>query len=201
MDINTVISPEEAKLRAIAAQNRTVLRQYKEYFCDQLFTVISWNPDLTYKEDKMNGKNTFIRENFLYKIEAIDVIGLNLVNDLNGNPKVEFNGRADLRYDIVPPTFAEVSCATVKDAVDAYINKKAPIFFPPSQYAKLVAEVTGANEGTMRFYEEQAKKALNLAKTSRDVNEATQRAYEDYLRQLGINNADSATVRVTVTEE
>lgn len=200
MEINANLSPEEAKLRAVAAQNRSILRQYKEYFCDQLFTVISWNPDLTYKEDVMNGKNTFMRENLLYKVEAIDVIGMNLVCDLNGTPKVEFNGRADLRYDIVPPTFAEVSCATVKDAVDAYNNKKAPIFFPPSQYAKLVAEVTGANEGTMRFYEEQAKKALNLAKVARDVNETTQRSYEEYLRQLGINKNDAATVRVTLEE-
>lgn len=202
MDMNQsglgVTTPSTIDL--VAAERRQVLIAYGEHYGKQLHTIVSYNPDLTYNEDVMAGKNTLRRPMEIYVIQSINITGINLIEGIDANhpAKIEFNGDPSLRYDVVPPTFKEVSCATVREAIEAYKNKKAPIFFPSSQIAQLTQEVIGANEETQREFENLAKKYLNLANTTREINESTTRKRDEYLRQVGVSNQPNVEVHVQV---
>lgn len=202
MEFNVNGGSTSSILDAVAAQQRKVLSEYGKYFGTQLHTIVSYNPDLTYNEDVMNDINTLRRPMEIYIVKSINVIGVELIEGIDANhpAKIRFNGKADLQFDVVPPTFKEVNTATVREAIEAFKLKKAPIFFPSSQLLQLTQEVNGTNEETMRQFENLSKKYLGLAGTTRSIIEETTRKRDEYMKQIGVNK-DEVEIHVKVEKQ
>ena len=56
------------------------------------------------------------------------------------------------------------------------------------------------NSSILNFYEEQARKNMQLAETVRNIMDQQDRAQVEYLRQCGITNEDQVEVNVTIEQ-
>lgn len=189
----------------ILARNRQVAQKYGPYFGKQLFTIIAVNPDPKYKEDVMNGINTFRNEIKAYIIKAIDIMSVSIVaKDLDQRPKIAINkdipGVEPLMFEIAEPDFSKATRANVTEAIDRLGKSGAsPMFFSAEDLQNLDKLVEEANMGAITHYENFARHCLNLSKTVRGYSDANKRIYTDYMRQCGIGSDVEVNVHVETT--
>ena len=100
-------NPEANIASQILARYRAVAKQYGRFFSEQIYTIVGTNPDLKYKEDVLNDKNTLRKEVTVFLIKPIDITGLKfLPKDFDGEPKIMLNPESNdpnLVFNLVPP--------------------------------------------------------------------------------------------------
>lgn len=200
---NGVNSPSLAT--QLLARYRQTAQKFGPYFGQQIFTVISTNPDLRWKEDTIAGMNTLRQEVKVFLIKAIDVKSVKfLEEDLDGNPKIVLNEESNdpnLVFPLTEPDFSKATRATVKDCVDrlSKLNSK-PMFFAAEELPMLNDLLKISNQSALTFFEDQSRKNMKLAECVRDIMDSSDRTQTEYLRQCGVNPNVDTTIRVQVTE-
>ena len=105
-------NPEANIASQILARYRAVAKQYGRFFSEQIYTIVGTNPDLKYKEDVLNDKNTLRKEVTVFLIKPIDITGLKfLPKDFDGEPKIMLNPESNdpnLVFNLVPPQLARL---------------------------------------------------------------------------------------------
>lgn len=207
-NINTNGMPQIPNAAAqILARNRQVAQKYGPYFGKQLFTIVAVNPDPKWKEDCVNGINTFRNEIKAYIIKAIDVMSVSIIDkDLDQRPKIAINagipGVEPLMFEIAEPDFSRATRANVIECIDRLSkNGSSPMFFSAEDLPNLDKLVEEANVGAINVYEDFARKCMNLAKTVRGYSDANKRIYTDYMRQCGVTSDLEVNVHAEITTD
>lgn len=179
-------------INAIIGRQRKVLMQYGPYFGQQLFTIRVTNPDLTYKEDILNGKNTLRNPVNVYVIEPVDIQSIKFIErDVDGNPKIIFNsdvkGVKPLIFPIEPPKFCKATRESLAECIDQLGKPNAkPMFFSAQDLSELVDLVAAANQTALDFFNEISRKFLQLSETVSGMMDANMRMKNDYYSQCGL---------------
>lgn len=180
----------------VMARYRQTAKQYGRYFGEQIFTVISTNPDLKWKQDVLDNKNTLRQEVRVFIIKPIDITGVELLaKDLDGQPKIVLNPKANdpnLVFPLVAPEFTKANRATVTECIER-IGKAGskPMFFSAEELPTLNELLKLHNFGVVNFYEEQSRKYMKLSETVRDMIEQGERAQIEYARQCGVDQNET----------
>jgi hypothetical protein len=76
----------------VMARYRATAKEYGRFFGEQIYTVVATNPDLKWKEDVLNDKNTLRKEVNVFIVKAIDILDVKFIaKDLDGEPKIMLN--------------------------------------------------------------------------------------------------------------
>ena len=199
--MNTEVLNLSAK--SAIATYRKAAQAYGPYFGQVLLTVVTTNPDLKWKEDCVNGKQTLRNEVKAFVIKAIDIVGIKFIEkDLDGYPKIVLNPESNdpnLTFPVSVPEFPKATRETVMDCIDRIGKANAkPMFFSAQDMPMLVQIVNSANQAALNTYEEMSRKMSTLSQTVRDMMDATLKMQYDYNRQCGVNEAD---LQVNITIE
>lgn len=178
--------------QSIVAKSRQVLEQYGKYWGKQIYSVGVSNLDMDYNSDVMNDKNTLRKPLRIYTIKTYNILGGTLVMDANDEPVIQFNGDPDLRFPLLPPTFAKAETATVADAVAAIESGKSIIFF--DKRIPLQKEVAALNKGVLKITEDLSRKYAKFSGTIVDMIKAEETASKEYLSQCGVDEAGNKLV-------
>lgn len=190
----------------IMARCRQTVQMYGKFFGQQLFTIVTQNPDLKFKEDQLNGRNGLRQEIKAYIIKTIDVVSVELMEkDVDGQPKIvinQFSNDPSLVFPVAPPDFSKATRANVSECIDRLSKPGSkPMFFAAEDLPTLNELVRVANQGALNAYEEFARKFVQLSETVRGYMEANDRIQSDYLRQCGVNPSETTVnVKVEVNE-
>lgn len=205
-----LMATPNAELASIMARYRQVCKKYGEYFSSQIYTIVSHNPDLKWKEDVQNDKNTLRKDVRIFIVKPIDITGIELCEkDFDGHPKVILNPKSQdpsLVFDLAEPNFQKatresvMACIATLTKPNDPTNPTRPIFFGPSELPQLNTCLKMHNSSILNFYEEQARKNMQLAETVRNIMDQQDRAQVEYLRQCGITNEDQVEVNVTIEQ-
>ncbi|MGM9531867.1 hypothetical protein, partial [Intestinibacter sp.] len=118
--MNTEVLNLSAK--SAIATYRKAAQAYGPYFGQVLLTVVTTNPDLKWKEDCVNGKQTLRNEVKAFVIKAIDIVGIKFIEkDLDGYPKIVLNPESNdpnLTFPVSVPEFPKATRETVMDCID-----------------------------------------------------------------------------------
>lgn len=185
-----------SNLAQLTAQNRQILQKF-QVFGKQLYTIIAVNPDPKWKEETMQGVNTFRNEVKAYIIKAIDIYNVGILEkDLDQRPKVIINngleGIEPILFELAEPDFKPATRANVIECIER-IGKPGskPMFFSVEDLPTLDKLVEESNIAVVGMYEDFTRKCMSLAKTVRGYCDQNKRIYQDYLRQCGINNGET----------
>lgn len=185
------------------ARSRQIVQSYGKYFGTQLYTVQSYNPDLGWKEDVANDKNTLRKPVNVFVIKAIDIKSIAFIErDLDDMPKIVINKEDNdpsLVFPLVPPAFKEATRANIQECIDQYVKNGTPIFFPVSEREALNQHLKVINTTALRFFEELSRKYMALSQTVRDVMDQADAAQIEYMRQCGIPNDEIEKIEMSVT--
>lgn len=188
----------------VFGSRRKVLMMYGQYYAQQLFTVRTTNPDLKYKEDVMNGKNTLRYPVSAFVVEPVDISSIEfLEKDVDGNPKVIFNSKSKnpLVFPVEPPQFCKATRETIADCIEALQKNNAkPMFFAAQDLDALIDIVNNMNQTSLDFYNEMSRKCLRLSETLSGMMDANTRVKNSYYAQCGIVE-DEIELRANVTVE
>mgnify|MGYP000053749006 FL=1 len=98
MDKNNVASSigalvgTQSTAAQVMARYRATAKEYGRFFGEQIYTVVATNPDLKWKEDVLNDKNTLRKEVNVFIVKAIDILDVKFIaKDLDGEPKIMLN--------------------------------------------------------------------------------------------------------------
>lgn len=196
METTQNINLQPAAAVQVMANHRQIAQKYGQFFGKQIYTIVSTNPDLKWKEDTQKGINTFRHETQALIIKAIDVVSVSiLAKDLDTRPKVIINdnieGMEPIVFELAEPDFQKATRENVRECIERLKKPgSSPMFFGSEDMPNLVKLVELANQSAITFYEDQARKCMQLADTVRQMSTANERLYTDYLRQCGVNVSD-----------
>lgn len=175
---------------------RVSMEVYGNLFGKELYSVQVKNADPKYNEKRNQGLPVPLKPIKIYVVVRHNIIGVNADIDASGNPVVILKDQKgnDIRCQITKPEFKEVSVATVKEAVDAYENKRGPIFF--TDCSKLTKEVMALNVGQRNMANDLAKEMAGQATLISEAIELMQEQERRYYESL--NRVDHVEVVASV---
>lgn len=159
------------------------------------------NADPKYNEKRRNGQPVPEKPIRIFAINSFNINSVIADVDANSNLIIVFNQgmKGEARFPVTQPEFKEVAIATVREAVSAAEEKRAPIFF--SDLDKLTREITALNTAERNrandFAKEMALQAGLLDDTITQQNENNRR----YYAELNQSTEEEVTVHVTTTVE
>lgn len=190
----------------VLARYRATAKEYGRYFGEQIYTVVATNPDLKWKEDVLNDKNTLRKEVNIFVVKAIDILDVKFIaKDLDGEPKIMLNpddNDPNLVFQLVKPEFSKADRKSVTECIER-IGKKGsrPMFFAAEELSMLNEMLAIHNRGVLNFYEELSRKYLKLSETVRDMMDQSARMELEYQRQCGVVSDESeVTLQVNLEE-
>lgn len=212
MDKNNVASSigalvgTQSTAAQVMARYRATAKEYGRFFGEQIYTVIATNPDLKWKEDVLNDKNTLRKEVNVFIVKAIDILDVKFIaKDLDGEPKIMLNpddNDPNLVFPLVKPDFSKADRKSVAECIERIGKKNSkPMFFAAEELPMLNDMLKIHNKGILNFYEDLSRKFIRLSETVRDMMDQSDRMQLEYQRQCGVvTDETEVTLQVNLEE-
>lgn len=212
MDKNNVASSigalvgTQSTAAQVMARYRATAKEYGRFFGEQIYTVVATNPDLKWKEDVLNDKNTLRKEVNVFIVKAIDILDVKFIaKDLDGEPKIMLNpddNDPNLVFPLVKPDFSKADRKSVAECIERIGKKNSkPIFFAAEELPMLNDMLKIHNKGILNFYEDLSRKFIRLGETVRDMMDQSDRMQLEYQRQCGVvTDETEVTLQVNLEE-
>lgn len=190
----------------VMARYRATAKEYGRFFGEQIYTVVATNPDLKWKEDVLNDKNTLRKEVNVFIIKAIDILDVKFIaKDLDGEPKIMLNpddNDPNLVFPLVKPDFSKADRKSVAECIERIGKKNSkPMFFAAEELSMLNDMLKIHNKGILNFYEDLSRKFIRLSETVRDMMDQSDRMQLEYQRQCGVvTDETEVTLQVNLEE-
>lgn len=212
MDKNNVASSigalvgTQSSAAQVMARYRATAKEYGRFFGEQIYTVVATNPDLKWKEDVLNDKNTLRKEVNVFIVKAIDILDVKFIaKDLDGEPKIMLNpddNDPNLVFPLVKPDFSKADRKSVAECIERIGKKNSkPMFFAAEELPMLNDMLKIHNKGILNFYEDLSRKFIRLSETVRDMMDQSDRMQLEYQRQCGVvTDETEVTLQVNLEE-
>lgn len=212
MDKNNVASSigalvgTQSTAAQVMARYRATAKEYGRFFGEQIYTVVATNPDLKWKEDMLNDKNTLRKEVNVFIVKAIDILDVKFIaKDLDGEPKIMLNpddNDPNLVFPLVKPDFSKADRKSVAECIERIGKKNSkPMFFAAEELPMLNDMLKIHNKGILNFYEDLSRKFIRLSETVRDMMDQSDRMQLEYQRQCGVvTDETEVTLQVNLEE-
>ena len=212
MDKNNVASSigalvgTQSTAAQVMARYRATAKEYGRFFGEQIYTVVATNPDLKWKEDVLNDKNTLRKEVNVFIVKAIDILDVKFIaKDLDGEPKIMLNpddNDPNLVLPLVKPDFSKADRKSVAECIERIGKKNSkPMFFAAEELPMLNDMLKIHNKGILNFYEDLSRKFIRLSETVRDMMDQSDRMQLEYQRQCGVvTDKTEVTLQVNLEE-
>lgn len=212
MDKNNVASSigalvgTQSTAAQVMARYRATAKEYGRFFGEQIYTVVATNPDLKWKEDVLNDKNTLRKEVNVFIVKAIDILDVKFIaKDLDGEPKIMLNpddNDPNLVFPLVKPDFSKADRKSVAECIERIGKKNSkPMFFAAEELPMLNDMLKIHNKGILNFYEDLSRKFIRLSETVRDMMDQSDRMQLEYQRQCGVvTDKTEVTLQVNLEE-
>lgn len=212
MDKNNVASSigalvgTQSTAAQVMARYRATAKEYGRFFGEQIYTVVATNPDLKWKEDVLNDKNTLRKEVNVFIVKAIDILDVKFIaKDLDGEPKIMLNpddNDPNLVFPLVKPDFSKADRKSVAECIERIGKKNSkPMFFAAEELSMLNDMLKIHNKGILNFYEDLSRKFIRLSETVRDTMDQSDRMQLEYQRQCGVvTDETEVTLQVNLEE-
>lgn len=212
MDRNNVASSigalvgTQSTAAQVMARYRATAKEYGRFFGEQIYTVVATNPDLKWKEDVLNDKNTLRKEVNVFIVKAIDILDVKFIaKDLDGEPKIMLNpddNDPNLVFPLVKPDFSKADRKSVAECIERIGKKNSkPMFFAAEELPMLNDMLKIHNKGILNFYEDLSRKFIRLSETVRDMMDQSDRMQLEYQRQCGVvTDETEVTLQVNLEE-
>lgn len=212
MDKNNVASSigalvgTQSSAAQVMARYRATAKEYGRFFGEQIYTVVATNPDLKWKEDVLNDKNTLRKEVNVFIVKAIDILDVKFIaKDLDGEPKIMLNpddNDPNLVFPLVKPDFSKADRKSVAECIERIGKKNSkPMFFAAEELPMLNDMLKIHNKGILNFYEDFSRKFIRLSETVRDMMDQSDRMQLEYQRQCGVvTDETEVTLQVNLEE-
>lgn len=212
MDKNNVASSigalvgTQSTAAQVMARYRATAKEYGRFFGEQIYTVVATNPDLKWKEDVLNDKNTLRKEVNVFIVKAIDILDIKFIaKDLDGEPKIMLNpddNDPNLVFPLVKPDFSKADRKSVAECIERIGKKNSkPMFFAAEELPMLNDMLKIHNKGILNFYEDLSRKFIRLSETVRDMMDQSDRMQLEYQRQCGVvTDETEVTLQVNLEE-
>ena len=190
----------------VMARYRATAKEYGRFFGEQIYTVVATNPDLKWKEDVLNDKNTLRKEINVFIIKAIDILDVKFIaKDLDGEPKIMLNpddNDPNLVFPLVKPDFSKADRKSVAECIERIGKKNSkPMFFAAEELPMLNDMLKIHNKGVLNSYEDLSRKFIRLSETVRDMMDQSDRMQLEYQRQCGVvTDETEVTLQVNLEE-
>lgn len=190
----------------VIARYRATAKEYGRFFGEQIYTVVATNPDLKWKEDVLNDKNTLRKEVNVFIVKAIDILDVKFIaKDLDGEPKIMLNpddNDPNLVFPLVKPDFSKADRKSVAECIERIGKKNSkPMFFAAEELSMLNDMLKIHNKGILNFYEDLSRKFIRLSETVRDMMDQSDRMQLEYQRQCGVvTDETEVTLQVNLEE-
>lgn len=190
----------------VMARYRATAKEYGRFFGEQIYTVVATNPDLKWKEDVLNDKNTLRKEVNVFIVKAIDILDVKFIaKDLDGEPKIMLNpddNDPNLVFPLVKPDFSKADRKSVAECIERIGKKNSkPMFFAAEELPMLNDMLKIHNKGILNFYEDLSRKFIRLSETVRDMMDQSDRMQLEYQRQCGVvTDETEITLQVNLEE-
>ena len=190
----------------VMARYRATAKEYGRFFGEQIYTVVATNPDLKWKEDVLNDKNTLRKEVNVFIVKAIDILDVKFIaKDLDGEPKIMLNpddNDPNLVFPLFKPDFSKADRKSVAECIERIGKKNSkPMFFAAEELPMLNDMLKIHNKGILNFYEELSRKFIRLSETVRDMMDQSDRMQLEYQRQCGVvTDETEVTLQVNLEE-
>ena len=190
----------------VMARYRATAKEYGRFFGEQIYTVVATNPDLKWKEDVLNDKNTLRKEVNVFIIKAIDILDVKFIaKDLDGEPKIMLNpddNDPNLVFPLVKPDFSKADRKSVAECIERIGKKNSkPMFFAAEELPMLNDMLKIHNKSILNFYEDFSRKFIRLSETVRDMMDQSDRMQLEYQRQCGVvTDETEVTLQVNLEE-
>ena len=212
MDKNNVASSigalvgTQSTAAQVMARYRATAKEYGRFFGEQIYTVVATNPDLKWKEDVLNDKNTLRKEVNVFIVKAIDILDVKFIaKDLDGEPKIMLNpddNDPNLVFPLVKPDFSKADRKSVAECIERIGKKNSkPMFFAAEELPMLNDMLKIHNKGILNFYEDLSRRFIRLSETVRDMIDQSDRMQLEYQRQCGVvTDETEVTLQVNLEE-
>lgn len=212
MDKNNVASSigalvgTQSTAAQVMARYRATAKEYGRFFGEQIYTVVATNPDLKWKEDVLNDKNTLRKEVNVFIVKAIDILDVKFIaKDLDGEPKIMLNpddNDPNLVFPLVKPDFSKADRKSVAECIERIGKKNSkPMFFAAEELPMLNDMLKIHNKGILNFYEDLSRKFIRISETVRDMMDQSDRMQLEYQRQCGVvTDETEVTLQVNLEE-
>lgn len=212
MDKNNVASSvgalvgTQSTAAQVMARYRATAKEYGRFFGEQIYTVVATNPDLKWKEDVLNDKNTLRKEVNVFIVKAIDILDVKFIaKDLDGEPKIMLNpddNDPNLVFPLVKPDFSKADRKSVAECIERISKKNSkPMFFAAEELPMLNDMLKIHNKSILNFYEDLSRKFIRLSETVRDMMDQSDRMQLEYQRQCGVvTDETEVTLQVNLEE-
>ena len=212
MDKNNVASSigalvgTQSTAAQVMARYRATAKEYGRFFGEQIYTVVATNPDLKWKEDVLNDKNTLRKEVNVFIVKAIDILDVKFIaKDLDGDPKIMLNpddNDPNLVFPLVKPDFSKADRKSVAECIERIGKKNSkPMFFAAEELPMLNDMLKIHNKSILNFYEDLSRKFIRLSETVRDMMDQSDRMQLEYQRQCGVvTDETEVTLQVNLEE-
>ena len=190
----------------VMARYRATAKEYGRFFGEQIYTVVATNPDLKWKEDVLNDKNTLRKEINVFIVKAIDILDVKFIaKDLDGEPKIMLNpddNDPNLVFPLVKPDFSKADRKSVAECIERIGKKNSkPMFFAAEELPMLNDMLKIHNKGILNLYEDLSRKFIRLSETVRDMMDQSDRMQLEYQRQCGVvTDETEVTLQVNLEE-
>lgn len=190
----------------VMARYRATAKEYGRFFGEQIYTVVATNPDLKWKEDVLNDKNTLRKEVNVFIVKAIDILDVKFIaKDLDGEPKIMLNpddNDPNLVFPLVKPDFSKANRNSVAECIERIGKKNSkPMFFAAEELPMLNDMLKIHNKSILNFYEDLSRKFIRLSETVRDMMDQSDRMQLEYQRQCGVvTDETEVTLQVNLEE-
>lgn len=190
----------------VMARYRATAKEYGRFFGEQIYTVVATNPDLKWKEDVLNDKNTLRKEVNVFIVKAIDILDVKFIaKDLDGEPKIMLNpddNDPNLVFPLVKPDFSKADRKSVAECIERIGKKNSkPMFFAAEELSMLNDMLKIHNKGILNFYEDLSRKFIRLSETVRNMMDQSDRMQLEYQRQCGVvTDETEVTLQVNLEE-
>lgn len=212
MDKNNVASSigalvgTQSTAAQVMARYRATAKEYGRFFGEQIYTVVATNPDLKWKEDVLNDKNTLRKEVNVFIVKAIDILDVKFIaKDLDGEPKIMLNpddNDPNLVFPLVKPDFSKADRKSVAECIERIGKKNSkPMFFAAEELPMLNDMLKIHNKGILNFYEDLSRKFIRLSETVRDMMDQSDRMQLEYQRQCGVVTDETEVILQVNLEE
>lgn len=190
----------------VMARYRATAKEYGRFFGEQIYTVVATNPDLKWKEDVLNDKNTLRKEVNVFIVKAIDILDVKFIaKDLDGEPKIMLNpddNDPNLVFPLVKPDFSKADRKSVAECIERIGKKNSkPMFFAAEELPMLNDMLKIHNKGILNFYEDLSRKFIRLSETVRDMMDQSDRMQLEYQRQCGVVTDETEVILQVNLEE
>lgn len=203
--IGTLVGTQSTAAQ-VMARYRATAKEYGRFFGEQIYTVVATNPDLKWKEDVLNDKNTLRKEVNVFIVKAIDILDVKFIaKDLDGEPKIMLNpddNDPNLVFPLVKPDFSKADRKSVAECIERIGKKNSkPMFFAAEELSMLNDMLKIHNKGILNFYEDLSRKFIRLSETVRDMMDQSDRMQLEYQRQCGVvTDETEVTLQVNLEE-